>query len=114
MRTVPLILTTLLIATLSSPVDAQELDGQWFKVVAVGNGVGVDAETGDTEKFKTKQLFIKSSANNESHESPGGDTRKIASPKPRDIQEGRTRGDEATSQPLLNGKPNSEEEEKEI
>jgi hypothetical protein len=55
MRTASLILITLLIAALSSPADAQQLDGQWFKVVAVGNGVGVDGETGDTGKFKSKK-----------------------------------------------------------
>jgi hypothetical protein len=55
MRTPAFLLGALLVTSLATPTDAQELDGQWFKVVAVGNGVGVDAETGDTGKFKSKK-----------------------------------------------------------
>jgi hypothetical protein len=55
MRFIPCLLTALLVTALAPATEAQVLDGQWFKVIAVGNGVGLDPETDEAEKGRVKK-----------------------------------------------------------
>jgi hypothetical protein len=63
------LLTVLIVTALAPASEAQLLDGQWFKVVASGKGVGLDPGTDEAEKGKTKRVVRYALLN---HDESGG------------------------------------------
>jgi len=56
MRITCFLLAGLLVAAAAPRLEAQALDGQWFKIVTSANGVGVNPDTMQAEKGKTGKL----------------------------------------------------------
>jgi hypothetical protein len=56
MRTVTLLLSALLLATTAPRLEAQVLDGQWFKMTVSFGGAGVNSATGEAEAGQIKKV----------------------------------------------------------